>query len=481
MKMPDELAGNVQRAALFFQRPEWVRILEAIYATYLANGAARGQAVLRAATFEEKQAVARFLRKRLPGQFYEKDNLEVRLADFQKALDASGFACELGDLLRALYPARSHITRPMQRQNRREAQQAFLASLTALAHELAGESRGKRWLLTGQHGQEALFRQYKNDTPENQRRLLHGVRLVMEALDQLPEPPHFERLALFAQRVSGDPHCLDMNTFTGRLFLQALTDLSSPREDGATNAEMQDAREEEVWRHLLGAEQEQQRLLLYAEAGLLLDTISSTVAVFHLASARDRAGRNDPWIEQAGERILLLPLRQVLAWQAVSPATTQVYLFENPQVFEVVVDTLCEGNRREAGHARALPTLVCTSGWPSAASMLLLRKLGQASSNVTFHYSGDFDLQGLRIAAHLLARYPHRCRLWRFDPVSYDAALHASAADLEVHEKDRLDLLPDLLSPLSTAMREKGKKAYQEGIVALLIEDIQKSGDTGSK
>ncbi len=471
MNTPGESAGNVQRAVAFFKQAVWARLLDAVYSTYMANGSARGQARLYEYSPEEKQALVRFLNKRVPDRSNKRDILTVNLADFQKALSASGFACELADLLKAMYPGRSHITRQMQRQRRVQAQQTFYDALTALADDLPDDARGRHWLFTGQHGREALFLRYKNGSPEIQSQVLQSARLVIDALQQLPEPPHFERLALFAQRVSGDPHCFDTNTLAGRLFLQALTDLGKLN---LVESTMGDPIEPGAAPQAPLPEQEQQRLLLYTEAGLLLDTISSTVAVFHLASAQDSTGLLDPMVECAGERILILPLRQILDWHDIHPATDHVYLFENPQVFEVVVDALTSARKRESAKPRGTPpTLVCTSGWPSVAAIQLLNKLINSSPNATLHYSGDFDLQGVRIAAHLLARYPHRCRLWRFDPTSYFAALHTSATNLDASDISGLRLLPDLFSPLRSAMQEKGKKAYQEGIASLLIEDIQ--------
>ncbi len=216
------------------------------------------------------------------------------------------------------------------------------------------------------------------------------------------------------------------------------------------------------------------RLLLYYDAGLLLDTISSTVAVCHLASAEDATGQTDCFIESAGERILILPLRQLLAWKKLAPASQHIYLFENPQVFEVVVDTLSSasatGFRNET---KPLPTLICTAGWPSLAALRLLRLLTESSPQVVLHSSGDVDLQGLRIAAPLLARYPNHCRLWCFDPPAYRAALHQQSASLDEHERAGLQRLPEEFTWLSAAMRENGRKADQEGILPLLLQSIQ--------
>src|SRR5205807_696625 len=75
----------------------------------------------------------------------------------------------------------------------------------------------------------------------------------------------------------------------------------------------------------------------------------------------------DPLPQAAGERVLLLPLRQLLEWQSAQPAAADIYVFENPQVFEEVITGLTRSNS-----GKTLPTLVCTSGWPSTAAIMLL-------------------------------------------------------------------------------------------------------------
>ncbi|HEX7733733.1 MAG TPA: TIGR02679 family protein [Ktedonobacteraceae bacterium] len=470
MQQPEKEPGNVRRAAAFFRQPAWMRLLDAIYHKYIEQGGARGRVVLRDCAPEEQREIARFLHRSLA----DRPELAVRLADFQLALNASGFACELSDLLRELFPERSHVTRNMQRQRQARVQQTFDEALAELVADLPADSRGRLWLLNGQHGRASLFRRYKNEAREFQQQILNSTRLVVAALESLPESPRLERLALFAQRVSGDPHALDANTLAGRLFWQSLADLNAlTRQESQVVPEGEPEPEEAPAR--VESEQEQERLLLYMETGLLVDTLSSTVATFHLASARDSAVCIDPLVEHAGERILVLPLRQLLAWEKVYPASAQVYLFENPQVFEEIVDGLVNSSLDRPEEKRGmLPTLICTSGWPSVAAIQLLAKIVNAVPRAIFYYSGDFDLQGLRIAAHLLARYPHNCQLWRFDPSSYLTALHTSSVNLDPGDLAALRALPAVFAPLTAAMQEKGQKAYQEGIAPLLLKDIQR-------
>ena len=359
----------------------------------------------------------------------------------------------------------------------------FRAALASIAIELPEDSRGRHWLLHGQHGQDWLFSHYKNEPAEEQERQLNMVRYVVSALDQLPSSRSPERLALFAQRISGDPHTFDPDRAEGRLFRHALIDLVS-LSDGASPLERVPLTD------------------LFANAGLLVDTISSNVAVFNLAGAIYHNGILDPLPQAAGERVLLLPLRQLLEWQSAQPAAADIYVFENPQVFEEVIAGLTRSNS-----GKTLPTLVCTSGWPSTAAIMLLDLLlaPQVSQQAPqapqqddrkgipvpqtgfpyytspaqvqevanqLYYSGDFDLAGLKIATYLVERYPGRCHLWRFDPESYVKALHDKGVPANPADLAALSNLPGVFTPLVAVMQEKGKWAYQEGITRLLLEDV---------
>lgn len=475
--------ANMQRAAAFFRQPAWSRLFEAFYEKYIAQGGASGQVTLRDCTAEEQREIARFLKKRLPSH----DTLIVRLSDFQRALNESGFSCALADLLTALYPERSHLTRPQQRKLRIQSQQRFYEALSALADTLPSQGEGRHWFLSGAHGRDYLFRRYKNEDPALQDVVLCSAHTVIEALDHLPTPPAYERLSLFAQRISGDPHGLDAQSFAGRLFLRALEDLTtlahsqgsgqtSPEEDAKNRGESTTASandpalsEEDT---SSSQEHDHQRHLLYYEAGLLTDTISSTISVFQLAYAEDAAEQRDPMLESTKARILILPLRQLLAWKKLAPASEQVYLFENPQVFEDIVDELQRRANSGTDERKVWPTLICTSGWPSVAAIRLLSLLTETDPQIVLHYSGDFDLAGLRIAAYLQNRYPAHCRLWHLDPSSYLAALHHKSMSFDSTDFIALQALPAHFTPLVAAMQEKGRKAYQEGITSLLLKDI---------
>src|SRR5712691_1051746 len=466
-------APDVQRAVAFFTQANLSRLLEKLREKYIELGRVGGQITLEDTTPGERREIASFLGK-AP---YRETEIKVRLVDVDRALRQSGFACELPDLLNAFFPGKPLVTRPQQRAMRAIHEADFHAALASIANELPEDSRGRHWLLHGQHGQDWLFSHYKNEPVEEQERQVNMVRYVVSALDELPSSRSPERLALFAQRISGDPHTFDPDRAEGRLFRHALVDLVS-LSDGASSLERVPLPD------------------LFANAGLLVDTISSNVAVFNLASAIYHNGILDPLPQAAGERVLLLPLRQLLEWQSAQAATADIYVFENPQVFEEVIAGLARSNS-----GKTLPTLVCTSGWPSTAAIMLLDLLlaPQVSKQAPqqalrqddrqgrpydtsppellsaanqLYYSGDFDLAGLKIATYLVERYPGRCHLWRFDPESYVKALHDKGVPANAADLAALSNLPEVFAPLVAVMQEKGKWAYQEGITRLLLEDV---------
>ncbi len=447
---------DAQKAAAFFTQAGLSRLAAKLYEKYIEVGQVGGQIMLEDCTAVERRNIASFLGRPL----YPDAMIKVRLADVEKALTYS-FHCTLPAMLRACFPDKAFITRREQRAMHAAQQAHFRAALASIAGELPENSRGRYWLEQGLHGQDWLFSRYKNAPAEEQKRQLGQVRYIAHLLDQLPRPAAPERLALFAQRTSGDPHALDPGRATGRLFLLALGDLAGmldhgdlysnhPGETGGapdTSASLQDRAQE---------------LHLYTRGGLLVDTISSNVAVFNLAGATYRDGTPDPLPQAAGARVLLLPLRQLREWQSVVPKQADIYVVENPQVFEEMI----------LGSDR---TLVCTSGWPSVAALTLLDLLLAASPNHRLHYSGDFDLKGLQIASALMARYPGRCHPWHFDAGSYEVALRSDGVPARTSELDMLNTLPQDFAPLVAMMQEKQVWAYQEGIAHLLIDDIRKN------
>lgn len=451
MMVDIEKVQRVQRAVDFFRKAELDRLLVKMREKYIEQGQVGGQIQLTECTPRERRDIASFLGK-TP---YRYTVIKLKLSEMDAALQNSGFHCTLPELLEAFFPDQPLITRLQLRAVHITRQEKFRHALEALVEAQSEDTRGRHWLLKGQHGLEWLYGRYKNAGEEEQERQLTTIKYIVTLLNCLPGTASPVRLGLFAQRTSGDPHSLDPGRPAGRLFLQALSDLAGSGSSMAGQGRVQD-------------------IQLYQDVGLLVDTISSNVAVFSLASASNLDGSRDPMVAAAGVRILLLPLGQLLQWQAVAPAQADIYVIENPQVFEEVVAHL---QTRSAG-AQTLskmievPTVVCTAGWPSVAALTLLDQLLRVDPLNRLHYSGDMDVKGLQIAAYLMERYPARCLPWHIDTTAYNLAMQADGIPARENELQILNTLPDSFSALVRAMQAQGKWAYQEGVVQLLLSDL---------
>lgn len=441
--MERDLPSNqMHQTVLYFREAKLARLLQALRQKYIRQGAARGTIIIAEPTWEERTFIAELLDRSLP----QETECKVSLKAFDAALQQSGFHCTLPSLLRAFFPEQSLQTRKEQRMQQAADQEAFQQRLQDLAQALPPDSLGQRWLFTGNHGLDWLLSTNKHllsEDVKSQERFFQTVQMVATALDQLPGTGQYERLAIFAQRLSGDPHLLDENTETGKLFLSALSDCASPGTSLQGRAAV---------------------LRLYRSFGLLCDSISSFVTVSRLREATLLNGSPDPLIEAAAGRILQLPLRQLAEWKQCAPSDKEVYLLENPQVFEEVDAYLAPLTR--------MPTLICTSGWPGVAVYDLLDRIIAHTADVRLHYSGDFDKNGLRIAYALLKRYPHHCSLWHFEPQDYLAALQYGGVAASPADLAQLAKLPPMFQPLIAAIQQQGKWAYQEGIIALLVQSL---------
>ncbi|WIY05515.1 TIGR02679 family protein [Amycolatopsis mongoliensis] len=208
-----------------------------------------------------------------------------------------------------------------------------------------------------------------------------------KALRVLAElPAAGQPLPSFADKVLGHTHALDEGTRCAHLVLKALVaiyDVPPPV----------DAPE---------------RRALWERAGIADDQLSSTVLAAGLRAQGGVAGRILGLCADAG-LAATLTLQQLRATTRLTGVPPEVWIFENPSVLAVALDRF----------GPDCPPLVCTSGWPSSAGILLLNRLRAAGS--TLYYHGDFDGEGLRIAANVVARTG--AAPWRMHCADYVAAV----------------------------------------------------------
>ncbi|MGH9000121.1 MAG: TIGR02679 family protein [Acidimicrobiia bacterium] len=217
------------------------------------------------------------------------------------------------------------------------------------------------------------------------RQRLSGILAALAAL-----PADGIALPALADDALGDPHALDRGRTAAALALGALA--TARGRDRPTDAEGIRA--------------------LWEEVGVVPDPLSSTVLALGLGGPG--RGPLDAWLRgaaAAGEPVALT-LAQLRRWPlAALPASTVVYVVENPSLLTEAA------SRRWSG-----PPIVCSSGRPTLATVLLLRQLGTQGATLVQH--ADFDVAGLGITSWLAERVG--TRPWRMSERHYRAALAVS-------------------------------------------------------
>lgn len=259
--------------------------------------------------------------------------------------------------------------------------------------------------------------------------------LAVACLRRLPADPPVS-LAGLAADVTGTAHGLDPGRRVARLVLDALA-----LAFGVVGVEA-----------TVGAESARS---LWEQAGVVPDPLSSTVLALGL---RPRGG--DPLAvylraaADAGEPVVLT-LRQLQRWPVDALVDAPVaYLFENPSLVAEVVGTW----------PRA--PVLCSSGRPSLAVVLLVRRLVAGGTEVRQH--ADFDPSGIAITRWLGDRagtVP-----WRMGSADYRAAVEAGGPTAElVGVVGDTPWDPDLVR----AMNAAGRAVHEEALRAELLTEIR--------
>ncbi|WP_256251844.1 TIGR02679 family protein [Streptomyces sp. yr375] len=262
------------------------------------------------------------------------------------------------------------------------------------------------------------------------RDLLSAALTVLAAL-----PAEGEPLPVFAARVRhGDPHALDDGTRLSALVLRALSTLyDTPVPDSS-----------------------QARRELWSRAGVADDDLSTTVLAAGLRlTGEGTLSRLARICAEAGQAVSLT-LAQLRSPGEYGFPARPVHITENPSVLALAL-------RRFGADC---PPLVCTSGWPNGAAVRLLHLL--AAEGATLHYHGDFDGEGIRIAAHVMHKTP--AVPWRMTTHDYLTAL---ATTPQAPSPGRLTEAP--WDPtLTPTMATHDKAVMEESMTDTLLQDLSR-------
>jgi uncharacterized protein (TIGR02679 family) len=235
-----------------------------------------------------------------------------------------------------------------------------------LGHPLVGSDTNLREWVTDFVDKGQLARRWTKQ-PEQMRDVLDVLDALAYVESKQPPIP----IQLLGIRLEGDAHAFDLGTSLGRLLDRAIA-ARHGRFEGTIK-----------------------RRAAYAEAGIQLDSVSSTVLVAGFRTQGPQgvvSQRLDAAAKEALPAVLTLAEVERID-DGVSPEVTPVSCCENPAVLEAAL----------LRYGRECPPVVCLGGRPHAAGLLLVRHLREADVPVRFH--GDYDWVGLEISEKLREEY----------------------------------------------------------------------------
>lgn len=267
-----------------------------------------------------------------------------------------------------------------------------------------------------------------NGSVPDTRALLERALNVLAALPSDGRP-----LQSFATDLLGDSHALDDGRRLSGLVLRA-----------------------QAFRYGIEPPTDAQaRRALWERSGVACDALSTTVLVAGLRPAGDGVLARTLRMWADAGHAAAVTLEQLRDSPDLRAAAPDVWATENPSILALAVQRF--GDR--------CPPLVCSSGWPNSAVIGLLRAL--ARSGAALHYHGDFDGDGLRIAAHVMAKTG--ARPWRMSSHDYLAALDGTHTAFRA--PGRVSEAP-WDADLARHVSAHGAAVLEEKVAEVLLEDL---------
>lgn len=429
------MSNNTECANYFKSQEAYRRCFKEFLKKWKSYGRVAGSITLRDASEDERRAIGGMIGK----AFYEKD-IRFSFLEFQQGLQRTKFApVDMKEVLEA-YFGENLLTNQGEKQEEQQKREEFLQKLCRDFMRQGDESAALCWLnaMTSErkYGYQLLIREYGKDqiAAEDLAKKVGSALVTLESVKERECP-----LAVFAAKVSGNPHYFDRGTTAGQLLIHAVA--------CCENAEF--PKNAHQWRQLL------------LNVGIVPDNVSSMVHVYSLRLRLDTGWH--PAYEtfyQLGEPYVLTMenLRRIVG---VHAAGSRVYIVENEMVFSSLLDNI-KGEKI---------TILCTSGQIRTAALELIALILDTDAEV--YYSGDIDPEGIGIADRLWQKFGNRIHLWRMSPADYKKSISEEKIG-EISMSKLRNIHNPELKEMAEYMQEKGKAAYQENILDDLLKDIKR-------
>ena len=420
-----------QKWAAYLKTKEVKRLMIELKKKWISNGHLTGKITLNNISDKEKRDIEGIM------GIHFSNSLNAK--DFESAITQNPVFgdSDIKEVLE-LYFGTKLITSKEKKLIKKNEDEFFFESLKKILDDINAISKLYDWLIDVQSSKNFGYKTIQRLRKSKPNDIITICSNVFEGIQEIIQNQNIYPIAIFASKISGNPHFLDRNSGDGStLFVSILAYIL--KEDYPTDSKS--------WYELL------------EKANLIKDEIAGSLAIFNIHLIRNNTNHQGAeWCYKYKHPFMLVYSNLV----DIDKATTNnnlVYVVENEMVFTTLQKEIKDSDI----------ALICTSGQPSLTAQKLIELLVKGNNRI--FYSGDIDPEGLGICDRLWKKYPNNISPWLMNKDDY----LASISNEEVSAQ-RLSLLDKIENPIlketSILLKENKKAAYQENMISIFIDKL---------
>lgn len=420
-----------QKWADYLKTKQVKRLMTELKKKWISNGHLTGKITLNNISDEEKRDIEGIM------GIHFSNSLNAK--DFESAIiQNSVFGDSNIKEVLELYFGAKLITSKEKKLIKKNEDEFFFESLKKILDDINAISKLYDWLIDVQSSKNFGYKTIQRLRKSKPNDIITICSNVFEGIQEIIQNQNIYPIAIFASKISGNPHFLDRNSGDGStLFVSILAYIL--KEDYPTDSKS--------WYELL------------EKANLIKDEIAGSLAIYNVQLLKDNTAHQGAYWCYKYKQPFMLAYCNL---NDIDKATTDnniVYVVENEMVFTTLQKEIKDRNI----------ALICTSGQPSLTAQKLIELLVKGNNRI--FYSGDIDPEGLGICDRLWKKYPNNITPWLMDKNDYLASISN-----EKVSNQRLSLLDKIENPIlketSILLKENKKAAYQENMISIFIDQL---------
>ena len=410
------------------------KIFSEVYSKYKKYGKITGSFNLKAANNEERRILSNFDSKVLT-----EGKAKIKCSTVRELFNRKLKEYSFEELLVKVVGKELKTNKEIKDEEKNQEEKFYDDILKACDNGI-----GRQWFLEvlykKKYGYNIIIRKYKSEKEINKLEELNKrIILTINSLNKLPYLNNeYENIAVFSAVNTKDSHFFDIDKFTGRLFIKAISFILNKDEPKDIN-EINE---------------------LYYEVGILKDEISNHTTIYGLnAFNRDNSEVKAINSFNIWKEPLQISISNLLKIDYLEAINNTVFIFENPAVFHKILK-MSDDNI----------SLICTSGQLNLSSYIVLNKIRNLKN---IYYAGDFDPEGLMIAYKIKKRYKEKVKFLNYTRESYINTMSNNI----IEEKSMSQLNKINCSELDEVINElriNKRAAYQELLIDEYLDLIKK-------